>query len=81
MYYIGIDIGSSGVKGLVLNESGIMTTHRHETLASGSKTAEEVMNVLIRQAGIHRDEVLLCVTGIGGDRVRSPPQQSRRRIH
>ena len=57
MAYIGIDIGSSGVKGLMLDESGIMTTHKHEGLASGSETAEEVAGKLDGRTQDVRDAI------------------------
>lgn len=70
MYYMGIDVGSSGVKGLVISENEIMATHRFETLAPGSKTALEVMDALLQKTGSKRENVFIVATGMGTDRLQ-----------
>jgi (R)-2-hydroxyacyl-CoA dehydratese activating ATPase len=66
----GIDIGASGVKGVLINDGGVLLTHKHETLAPGSQTAKAVLNVLLEKSGRKREDVSVTVTGISTDRIQ-----------
>ena len=70
MHSIGIDIGSSGIKGIMLDDKSIVLTLKHETLAPGSQTAQAVMETLLEKAGIMREDVTITVTGIAMDRIQ-----------
>jgi predicted NBD/HSP70 family sugar kinase len=56
LHSIGIDIGSSGAKVILLDGTGIVLIHKHETLAPGSQTAQAVMETLLEKAGIRREK-------------------------
>jgi len=70
MLSVGIDIGASGVKGVLIHDSGGLVTHKHETLAPGSQIAEAVLNVLLEKSGHKREAVRVTVTGISTDRIQ-----------
>jgi predicted CoA-substrate-specific enzyme activase len=67
---VGIDIGASGVKGVMINGGGVLMTHKHETLAPGSQTAEAVLNALLEKSDHKREDVRVTVTGISTDRIQ-----------
>ncbi len=70
MYYAGIDIGSSGVKAVLLDDKDVVTMYRQEALAPGSEMAEEALDVMLRGRVSRREDLLITVTGISTDRIR-----------
>jgi (R)-2-hydroxyacyl-CoA dehydratese activating ATPase len=67
---VGIDIGASGVKGVLMDSGGVLSAHKHETLAPGSQAAEAVLKLLLEKSGRKREDVSVAVTGISTDRIQ-----------
>ena len=62
-YTIGIDVGSTYVKGLVLDEASKIVAHH--MLPTGSKlqdAAEQVVNETAEMAGLHKRDLAYCIT-------------------
>ncbi len=63
---IGLDIGSTTTKGVVINAEGaIIASHIRPTGASVANAMREVMNVLQKSTGISLQDVPLISTGYG----------------
>jgi predicted CoA-substrate-specific enzyme activase len=72
LYSVGIDVGSSGVKGIVLSGPKIVATAKHEMLAPSAEAAQQTLDELFLKAGKGKEEGFFVVaTGMGMDRVRS----------
>jgi predicted CoA-substrate-specific enzyme activase len=64
--YLGVDIGSSSSKAVVINQSGIICGEGIVNLGTGSKGPQISVEKALEQAGIKRADIKKCVvTGYG----------------
>ncbi len=64
--YLGVDIGSSSSKAVVLNKNGVVCGEGIVNIGTGSKGPHQSVETALKQAGVSRDEIKKCVvTGYG----------------
>lgn len=64
--YLGVDIGSSSSKAIVMNSEGTICGRAVINIGTGSSGPEKVVKMALDEAGITREEVHKCVcTGYG----------------
>lgn len=64
--YLGVDIGSSSSKALVLSKDGIVVGEAIFNIGTGSKGPTMAVEKALLQAGVGREEIIRCVvTGYG----------------
>ena len=70
MISVGIDVGSITTKGAILKGDKLLGTHVVPTGYNISKAAQSVLDVVLEQSGLRREEVNKAVaTGYGRNRV------------
>ena len=64
--YLGVDIGSSSSKAVVIDKAGVIRGEGIVNVGTGSKGPQQSVETALKQAGIKREEIRKCVvTGYG----------------
>lgn len=64
--YLGVDIGSSSSKAVIINKAGVVCGEGIVNIGTGSKGPQQSVEKALAQAGIERSEIKKCVvTGYG----------------
>ncbi len=70
MIFAGVDVGSMSAESVLLNDDEIIATSIIVVKPNPVESAVVVMNTVLKQAGVRKDEITYCVsTGYGRERI------------
>ncbi len=65
--YLGVDIGSSSSKAVVIDKAGVVRGEGIVNVGTGSRGPQQSVEMALNQAGIKRKEIKKCVVTVTED--------------